>query len=123
MVSPTARAKGAHMPTQTRRRLPLTTDFTPPEGTHTVVVLTDHYWGKGATKAEAMKQVKKHGGNPATTGYIAYYFTEGLTFNSVDDMGRTSWTYTVSKATLDANPGMNSVPVKEEVLHPSPKGE
>lgn len=106
------------MPVRTRRRLPLTTSFVPPEDTHTVVVLTDHYWGKGTTKDEAMAECKRQGGQPSRTGYIAYYFGEGLLFSGVNDLGHIFWTYTVSKEVFDQEHGLRSVPVKEEVLHP-----
>lgn len=93
------------------KRVPLTTKFPVPEGTHTIVVLVPHYWGKGTTKAEAMANCKKEGGKPGQTGYIAYYFGEGISFAGVDMMGQVSWNY-------DTDEAMNEQrrPVKEDLL-------
>jgi len=89
----------------------LTTKFEAPEDTHTVMVMVPHYWGKGATKTEAMANVKKQGGKPGQTGYVVFYFGEGLEFDGVDMFGAVSWNYTTDEA-------MNEFrwPVKEEVL-------
>jgi len=89
----------------------LTTTFEAPEDTHTVLVMVPHYWGKGATKTEAMANVKKEGGKPGKTGYVVYYFGEGLEFAGVDGMGSVSWNYTTDESLAEYRR-----PVTEEVL-------
>ena len=111
------------MATSTKRH-PLTTSFEVPEGTHTVLVLAPHYWGRGATKAEAMAEVKRQGGEPSKYGYVAYYFGEGITDEVwVDQMGGVNWTYSPEvvaavegKTRAEARAaGLIPEPVKEEV--------
>ena len=51
--------------------------------------------GYRKTKAEAMKQVKRQGGDPGKTGYVAYYFGNGLAEDTgwVTDMGYIRWEF------------------------------
>lgn len=92
---------------------PLTTKFKAPEDTHTVLVVAPFYWGKGATKAEAMANCKKEGGKPYQQGYIAYYFGPGIKPNPwVDQMGGVNWEYTPEAIEAGDRP----YPVKEGVL-------
>lgn len=85
----------------------LATKFVAPEGTHTVLVVTAYYWGRGATKAEAMAQCKREGGAPGRDGYIAYYFGPGIDPEVyVDQMGFVNWNYTGEE---------RPQPVREEV--------
>jgi hypothetical protein len=96
----------------TTKRVPLTTKFAVPPGTHTVLVVTAHYWGRGKTKAEAMAECKRRGGKPGLHGYIAYYFGEGFKPDTgwVDDFGFVHWEYSPN---IGATRGI--VPAKEEV--------
>ncbi len=94
----------------------LKTDFEVPAGTHTVLVRTDHYWGRAATKDEAMALCKSHGGRPSITGYVAYYFGPGIEPLTcwVDDFGGVHWTY-ADEAAVKARPQ----PVIEDRVAPS----
>lgn len=58
-----------------------------------IVILTNSevgygVWGKGSTKAEAMKQARKHGGKPSKHGYTMLEFASDDDFRGVDQMGR-----------------------------------
>lgn len=101
---------------------PLKTKFVPPADTHTVIVLTDHYWGRGATKEEAAEICKSQGGRPTVTGYLALYFGAGIKADPapfVDGMGRTCWTYADDVDLDTLAPKDRPQPVTEDR---SPKG-
>lgn len=101
------------------KRHPLTTKFEAPADTHTVLVVTANYWGRGDTKALAMKKVKEQGGDPGKYGYWALYFGEGFLHDTgwVDQMGRIYWEYEPSTKAREEG----RQPVKEKV--PDDAGE
>lgn len=55
-----------------------------------IVVIGNHYWGKGETLAEAKKQFRREGGR-LSLGYTILDFGTDLTFKGVDQMGRVYW--------------------------------
>lgn len=98
---------------------PLKTKFEAPADTHTALVVTDHYWGRGKDKDKAMAQTKAEGGRPGYSGYVVYYFGEGFKEDTgwVDGMGYVHWEWTEEVAAGD---GEKPFPVKEEVLPKQP---
>lgn len=96
----------------------LKTDFEAPADTHTVLILTRNYWGRGKTKDEAMAKTKEMGGRPAQHGYVAYYFGEGFKVDDayVTSTGYVEWHYTDETVEAWKQGHMPPQPVKEERL-------
>lgn len=94
----------------------LKTDFKAPADTHTVLIVTAHYWGRGKTKDEAVAKTKSEGGDPGRNGYWAYYFGEGFKQDTgwVDQMGGIHWEVTDEMAQKPRSEW--PTPVKEERL-------
>lgn len=56
----------------------------------TIVVIGQHYWGKGQDVDEAKRNFKREGGS-LVNGYTILEFSNGLIFRGVDQMGRVHW--------------------------------
>lgn len=48
-------------------------------------------WGKGETKAEALRNARRNGGAPSKHGYTLYEFGPESKFEGVDGMGYLYW--------------------------------
>ena len=55
-----------------------------------ILIIGNHYWGKGETLEKAKAQFRREGGR-LSLGYIILDFGDDLEFKGVDQMGRVYW--------------------------------